>query len=264
MKNQRIIDAHAHIFPEKVAAKAVNSIGNYYGLPMRGKGTAGDLLRSGSNVNVYKYIVHSTATKPSQVKSINDFIAGIMEKTDAFIGFGTLHPGLENIKGEIDRILSLGLKGIKMHPEFQKFNIDDEDMFNIYEAIEGKLPLLMHVGDENKTSSSPKRLSKVLDMFPNLTVIAAHLGGYQAWDESMEYLIGRNLYIDTSSSLFVIDSQRATKIIRMHGVDKVLFGSDYPMWSHEEELRFIDKLDLTKEEQKLILCENAERLLGLS
>lgn len=263
MENQGIIDVHAHIFPEKVAARAVESIGNYYGLPMYGKGTASDLLKSGSKINVCKYVVHSTATRMEQVKSINDFIEAKQSENDCFIGFGTLHPGLLDIDSEVDRIIALGLKGVKLHPEFQNFSIDDEDMLKIYKAIEGKLPMLMHVGDENKTSSSPKRLAKILNMFPNLVVIAAHLGGYQMWDQSVEYLVGKNLYFDTSSSLFQLDSRKATEIIRMHGADKVLFGSDFPMWIHEEELDRFNRLDLTEKERRLILYGNAKRLLKL-
>jgi predicted TIM-barrel fold metal-dependent hydrolase len=263
MENQGIIDIHAHIFPEKVAARAVESIGKYYGLTMTGKGTASDLLKSGSRINACKYIVHSTATKVEQVRSINNFIAAKQAENDSFIGFGTLHPGLSDVDSEVERIISLGLQGIKLHPEFQEFNIDDEDMLKIYKALEGMFPLLIHVGDENKTSSSPRRLSKIIKLFPNLTVIAAHLGGYQMWEESAEYLVGRNLYFDTSSSLFKLDSRKASEIIRMHGVEKVLFGSDFPMWSHEEELKRFNRLDLTEEERRLILSGNAKRLLKL-
>lgn len=260
MKDYGIIDSHAHIFPEKIAEKAVESIGNYYGLDMSSSGTAEDLLETGNKINVYKYVVHSTATRAEQVKPINDFIAEMQEKYHCFIGLGTLHPELPDIDSEVDRIIELGLNGIKLHPDFQEFNIDDESMLPIYRAVEGRLPVLMHTGDEVKTSSRPKRLARVLDMFPDLTVIAAHLGGYQMWDESLEYLVGRNLYLDTSSSFFRLDTEKVAEIIRRHGVDKVLFGTDYPMWTHEDELGRFDNLRLTEEERRLILFENACRL----
>jgi len=260
---QKIFDVHAHIFPEKVAEKAVESIGNFYGIRMAGAGTAEDLLDSGRRINVLKYVIHSTATRVEQVGAINDFISGVQNANNCFIGFGTLHPGLENVETEVERIISLGLKGIKLHPDFQDFNIDDSEMLPIYRTLEGRLPVLMHMGDENRTSSRPKRLARIMELFPKLTIIAAHLGGYQMWDESMEYLVGKNLYFDTSSSLWKLDRTRVVEIIRRHGVNKVLFGTDYPMWSHEDELERFNRLDLTQEEREFILWKNACRLLNI-
>lgn len=264
MYTDRIIDAHVHIFPDKIAEKAVETIGRYYGIPMSCSGTVDDLLVCGRKINVYKYVVHSTATKVEQVESINNYIAEVQKSNSSLIGFGTLHPDLEDVDGETARIMSLGLKGIKLHPDFQGFNIDDENMMPVYRAIEGKLPVLIHMGDEVKTSSRPERLASVIKRFPNLKVIAAHLGGYQMWGESLEYLVGENIYLDTSSTLFILDKESAVDVIRKHGVDKVLFGTDYPMWSHEEELKRFYSLGLTKEEQRLILYENASKLLKIT
>jgi predicted TIM-barrel fold metal-dependent hydrolase len=258
----KVIDVHAHVFPDKVSEKAVASIGEYYGVVMTGAGTIEDLLGSGRKINVSKYIIHSTATKVEQVGVINDFIAEAQAQNDCFWGFGTLHPGLKRPEIEVQRILSLGLKGVKLHPEFQGFSIDDEIMMPIYEAVEGKLPLLMHMGDAVESSSRPKRLASIMDLFPGLTVIAAHLGGFMMWDESMKYLIGRNVYLDTSSSMWRLSEDKVVEIIRKHGADKVLFGTDYPMWTHEEEFRRFNRLDLTQEERELILWRNACRLLN--
>lgn len=263
MAASMIIDAHAHIFPDKIAEKAVESIGDYYGIAMSGTGTVAGLLESGSRAGIYKYVVHSTATKMEQVKPINDFIAQVKEENESFIGFGTIHPDLADIDSEVDRIAALGLEGIKLHPDFQEFNIDDESMMAVYRAAEGKLPILMHMGDEVKTSSRPRRLAKVLDLFPRLTVIAAHLGGYRMWDEALECLAGRNVYFDTSSSLFVLEPERAAGIIRNYGVEKVLFGTDYPMWTHEDELWRFNRLGMTEKESRLILSENALRLFNI-
>lgn len=259
----RIIDTHAHIFPDKIAEKAVESIGGYYGIKMAGEGTVSGLIEHGDKIGVEKYIIHSSATQVEQVNIINEFVSNVQASDNRLIGFGTLHPGLLNIPGEVERIISLGLKGIKLHPEFQGFCLDDEKMLPIYGAIEGKLPVLIHMGDEHKTSSSPARLSKILAMFPGLVVIAAHFGGYLMWDESIEFLVGKNLYMDTSSALFMLDPKKATHIIRKHGSHKMLFGSDYPMWDHKEELARFMKLDLTEDERIQILGENAAELFGI-
>lgn len=257
----RIIDIHAHIFPDKIAQKATDAIGRYYGIKMRHSGTVDCLLEAGRRIGTANYVVHSSATTVEQVKAINDYICGVQAEHPEFVGFATLHPGMGDIKGEVGRIISSGLHGIKLHPEFQNLVVDEDYMMPLYEALEGRLPVLMHIGDRNRDSSSPKRLARILDRFPELVVIAAHLGGYSVWDQSSEYLIGRNLYIDTSSSLPFMEPSKAAGIIRSHGVDKVLFGTDYPMWDHAEELERFMRLDLTEDERKAILHGNAHRLL---
>lgn len=263
MNKYKIIDIHAHIFPEKIAEKAVDAIGDYYGIKMRGVGTVDALLESGKKIGVDKYVVLPTATKVEQVEAVNKFISDVQEQYDNFVGFGSLHPGLEDQEREVDKIISLGLHGVKLHPEFQNFSLDDADMMPVYKAIEGRLPLLVHMGDENRDSSHPKKLAKILEMFPRLTVIAAHFGGYSAWDESIKYLVGKNVYFDTSSSLFKLDYKKAVDIIRNHGVEKILFGTDYPMWPHDEEFERFMKLDLTEDERRMILYGNAARLLNI-
>lgn len=257
-----IIDLHAHIFPDKVAQKAVGSIGDFYGVSMKGKGTVGDLLESGKKIGVSKYVVHSSATTVEQVRSINGYISGVQSAFSNILGFGTLHPGVEDAALEVNRILSLGLHGVKLHPDFQGFNIDDGSMLPIYEALEGRLPVLFHMGDRHSTASSPSRLAKIIGRFPGLVVIAAHFGGYSMWDEAAEYLIGRNVYMDTSSSLYYLTPERAAYMIRKHGVQKMLFGSDYPMWDHEEEYKRFMGLELSEEERRAILGTNAQKLLG--
>jgi len=261
-QSYRIIDMHAHIFPDKIAERAVDSIGKYYGISMRRSGTVTGLLESGRRIGAEKYVVHSSATNVEQVHVINDYIHSVQTEHPELVGFATLHPALADLDREVGRILNMGLQGVKLHPEFQRFAIDDEDMMPVYKALEGKLPVLVHMGDENTDTSSPVRLARVLDRFPELVVIAAHLGGYTMWDLSSEYLVGRNLYFDTCSTLPFLSLHKAVEIIRKHGVHKVLFGTDYPMWDHAEELERFLQLQLTEQERRAILSENAVRLLS--
>jgi len=258
---RRIIDIHAHAFPEAIAWKAVEHIGNHYSIKMHGTGIISDLLESADRSGVDYVVIHSTATRASQVKKVNDWVAG--HAGDKFIGFGTLHPDMEDIEGEFERIISLGLKGIKLHPDFQGFNADDAKMDRVYSVIGNRLPLLIHAGDEHLDNSSPKRLSNVLEKFPELTMIAAHLGGFKNWEEALDCLIGKNLYLDTSSAVRYMDKSLAEKIIKTHGTDKVVFGTDYPSVYHEMELEAFNKLDLNYQEKEDILYNNTARLLGL-
>ena len=260
-KEYKIIDIHDHIFPDKIAPKATEAIGRYYGIKMRHSGTVECLLEAGRRIGTENYVVHSSATTVEQVQAINDYIYCVQAGHPEFIGFATLHPDMKDIGREVDRIVSMGLHGIKLHPEFQNLTVDADYMLPLYEAAEGRLPVLIHAGDRNRDSSSPKRIARVLDRFPGLVVIAAHLGGYSVWDQSSEYLIGRNLYIDTSSSLPFMEPSAAVGIMRRHGIEKVLFGTDYPMWDHAEELERFMRLNLTEAERKAVLHDNAYRLL---
>lgn len=263
-----IIDAHAHIFPNKIAEKAVAGIGSFYnGLEMHCAGTAEDLIRSGAEAGITKFIVQSVATVPEQVESINNFISRAVKKyPDNFIGFAAMHPDYPDIEKETDRAVSLGLRGVKLHPDFQRFCIDDLKAMKIYEAAEGRLPVLIHTGDSRYQWSKPARLAKVLETFPKLDVIAAHFGGWSEWDSAVSVLGGQkygNLWTDCSSSLYAMSPERAKQIIDLYGADRVLFGTDYPMWTAEEELKRFSKLPLTKREREMILYENAKNLLKL-
>ncbi len=263
MPSYDIVDFHTHIYPAKIAHTAVDAISQFYSIAMSGQGTSEHLLQEGGKIGVSRYVVHSVATTPAQVVSINDFIARETQAHPEFVGFATLHPGFEDMASEVDRAIDLGLRGIKVHPDFQEFNIDDDAAMTIYRAIEGRLPILFHMGDKTRDFSAPRRLREVLERFPNLVVIGAHFGGYNAWEESKKYLLSQNLYFDTSSSLFCLPPEEAAQMIHAHGADKMLFGTDYPMWDHQEELARFLALPLTEEERIAILAKNARTLLKI-
>jgi predicted TIM-barrel fold metal-dependent hydrolase len=257
-----VIDMHTHAYPEKVACKAVEFLNNYYHVQCQGTGRMKDLLSSAADAGVDYLLVHAVATKPSQVENVNSWIARHL--SDHVFGFGSIHPDYPDIPRELRRIQSLGLRGVKLHPDFQEFYADSPAMFPVYKMLEGVMPVLFHAGDENSDYSSPKRIANVAEHFPGLTIIAAHLGGYSQWDEAEKYVIGKNVYLDTSSSLFKLPRERAVEIIRRHGAERVLFGTDYPLTRHREELTRFRALGLTEEEERLILFENARKLLHLA
>lgn len=261
-----IIDAHAHIYPEKIAQKATDTIGVFYDIKMEmPAGTAERLIEDGSRIGVNRYVVHSVATTAHQVRSINEFIKREVELHPEFIGFITLHQDLtdEEVEREIDWAIEKGLKGIKLHPDFQKFNIDDENVQKFYKLASGKLPILFHVGDDRYEYSKPIKLVKMAKKYPNTTFIAAHFGGYRCWDDASLYKGLNNVYFDTCSSLPFISTKKAKEIIDMLGVEKFFFATDFPMWDAKNELERFNKIPLTDSEREMILNKNVKRLLKL-
>ncbi len=261
---RKVLDFHAHLFPDNIAEKAAKNLHEYYGLPLASNGKFEDLLASARRQKITAMVVHSTATTASQVEKVNSYVHETVTKYKNIYGFGTIHYAYPDFEKELERIKSMGLRGIKLHPDFQNFDIDDPKMFPIYEKIiDLDLPILFHVGDENTTASKPHRLANLMDRYPKMRVIAAHFGGYSDWEESYEVLAGRDLYMDTSSSLSNIDYGLAMKIIEKHGVDKFLFGTDFPLMYHEQELELFDKLPLSDADKEKILWDNGAKLLGI-
>lgn len=261
-----IIDTHAHIYPEKIAQKATDTIGIFYDIKMEmPAGTTERLIEDGSRVGITRYVVHSVATTAHQVRSINEFLKSEIEKHPEFIGFITLHQDLteEEVSHEIDWALENGFKGIKLHPDFQKFYIDDESVEKFYRSASGKLPILLHVGDDRFEYSKPKRLVKMAKKYPQTTFISAHFGGYRCWDDAYLYKGLKNVYFDTCSSLPFITTERAKEIIDMLGVERFFFATDFPMWDATNELERFNKIPLTSEEREMIFSKNIKKLLNL-
>ena len=257
-----IIDAHAHVFPDRIAKRATDAVFEFYGFakPKEERGTAALLTEQLKAAGVDKAIVHSSATNGAHVGKTNDWLAALPR--EHFIPFGTMHPEMQNKGEEIERMISLGLKGIKLHPDFQQFSMDDPLAEEIYEAAEGKLPILFHTGDYRQDYSNPKRLLKMMRKYPGLSCIAAHMGGWSVWESDAQCLYGENVYFDTSSTLWFISEKKAVELIREHGADKILFGTDYPVMSVNEELKRFNRLELTEEEREKILSKNVLHLLG--
>lgn len=262
----RMIDFHCHIYPEKIAEKATLATGTFYnaGLP-KGAGTVTDLLRQCDAAGVERALVQSVATTPAQVRSINEFIAAtVAAHSDRFIGFGTLHPDSADPEADVAHLLELGLRGVKLHPDIQRFALNEPRSLRLFAACQDRLPFLVHAGDCRFQYSNPEQLVPVLKQFPHTTVIAAHLGGYTVWQQAADALCGQfdNLYVDCSSSLFAMTPEEGAALIRRYGTERVLFGTDYPMWNVAEEVQRFLALPLTQQELEQVAHKTAEQLLG--
>ena len=259
-----IIDIHTHVYPAAVAAKATKSIEDFYELPGGGMdGTVERLLQQGDKAGIHQFVILPVGMRPDRVRHVNDFILGQVANQPRFIGFGTVHAAMENIGDEADYILRSGLRGIKMHPDFQVFDIDDPRLFPMYEAVSGKIPVMPHMGDPRYDYSHPAKLRHILELFPNLQVIATHFGGYSMYDTAYELLRDTNCVFDISSSMMFMPEGTAEKYINAYGAEHMAFGTDYPLWDPVVETERFFKLKLTDDQFEQIACKTAQRVLGL-
>ena len=239
----KVIYFHAHVFNPKIAHLAVANLEQHYKMPWSCSGTLEDMKQNMQESGFFKAVLFSTPTKPQQTVMNNDFLLSI--KDNCFIIFASIHPDYEDIKSEIQRVKDAGVKGFKFHPDFQRFNIDDDKALRMYECIGENYPIVLHVGDPELDFSAPERLARVIKIFPELTFVAAHMGGYSKWNSDAKYLLGKNIYIDTSSTMQSISPVKMVELIHKHGADKVLFGTDYQAVSLKEEFEKFMKLNLS-------------------
>ena len=260
-----IIDIHTHIYPDKIARKATESVRDFYQLEgaVKMDGTVDMLLQRGAQAGISRYVVLPVSNAPNRVRSINSFILEQTVLHDNFIGFGTLHADMENLNEEAQWIIAQGLKGIKMHPDSQRFPIDDPRLFPVYDAIQGKIPVLLHMGDQRYNYSHPVRLRKILGIFPKLEVIAAHFGGYSMFHTARELLWDTDCVFDISSAMMFMERGEAERYINSYGAERMAYGTDYPLWDPVTEVQRFQSLKLSGRQFDQIAHKTAERVLKL-
>ena len=223
------------------------------------------MLDRATKVGVDRFLVFSVATKASQVSGINEFIAEQVAAHPEFIGLGTAHQDCEDFGAVLDEVERLGLQGIKLHPDMQKFNLDDPRMMPLYRgAAERGLTMLFHVGDERYDYSAPERLARVMDAIPDLKVHAAHFGCCRIWDRrpvvmAAQVLKGANVAFDTSSTLKWAPKDVVLYLIDQLGIDHIMWGTDFPMWSPSDEIERFLALGLSHEDNQKVFYDNFAR-----
>lgn len=257
------IDCHDHVYNRRIAKHAVSGVGDFYNVEMNCTGIADELIGIAENSPIKHFVINAVALTPKHVNSLNNFIISECEKHKEFSGLATLHPDMENADEEIERVIAAGIKGIKLHPDTQNFNADCENAMKLYEKIAGRLPLLIHSGDYRYNMSHPERIAHIIDTFPNLTVVAAHLGGWSIYDEAVPYMLDRKCFMDISSVMPFMPPEKVLGFIKLYGADRLIFGSDFPMWNPIKEYESFMALELSDEERAKILWKNASNVFGI-
>lgn len=284
-----IIDFHTHIFPDKIAEGAIKSIekstlehqgilinsGLSEDMPSAAEqfmavipATLDAIKKSMNENHIDASVVLPIATTLTQSASINKFAAEINNKNGIY-SFGSLHPFQEDWESVLYNIKEQGLRGIKLHPEYQKFYIDCPEAVRVLKKCEElDLIVMLHAGNDvgiaPPSHCMPDRLRRVLDCHVSgEKIIAAHLGGWDAWDDVEKYLVETPVYFDTSYTLSCIDKEQFVRIVKNHGSDKILFGTDSPWRNQGKTAEQLSSVGLTDEELENIFYKNAQKLLKI-
>ena len=261
----KIIDVHVHAWPEKIASRAREELENVFGTKLVGEPTVDTLLKFMDKNSIDMSFICAVAVKPEQVTSINNWLFDI--KNDRLGVMCALHPLFSGWRDEILRIKDKG-NGIKFQPEFQGFCVDDDKMFYIYEEIEkNDLPVIFHCGEELSGTmlvrSSPQRISRVIDKFPHMKVIAAHFGGFRMWDEVKKHLLGKDVYMDTSFFFDYLPRDEVVSFLGTHPVDRIVFGTDFPLIDQKKDIDALKNIDIPSDLKEKIFFRNASSLMNI-
>jgi predicted TIM-barrel fold metal-dependent hydrolase len=266
-----IIDFHTHAFPDKLADRAIQALleegQKKHDVKAHLDGKISSLLESMDRNNIEKSVICSIATRPSQFEPILEWSKQI--RSERIIPFPSIHPDAPNGPEQVRQVKAEGFKGIKFHPYYQDFDIDDRRLFPIYEELQRQqLTTVMHTGFdlafERTRRCDPVKIVSVLDAFPGLRLVTTHLGAWEDWEEVEKHMSGKKIYMEISYSLDCMAKETARRIIMNHPPDHILFGSDSPWEDQGRAISLLKDLGLGEDMERMILKENAERLLHLS
>lgn len=267
-----IVDFHTHMFPEKIAAKTIAKLENIAQVKAFADGTEGGLVASMKEAGVGLSIVLPVVTAPQQFHTINTFAAKLNETYSAkyprLLSFGGIHPDSSDYKEQLRTVQKLGLKGIKLHPDYQMTYFDDIKYMRILDyASELGLISVIHAGVDigfpQHVHCNVDRICNVVREVAPKNMVLAHFGGFGLWEEVEERLAGREVYLDTAYTFGFIKDETFLRILKKHGAGNVLFATDSPWSGQKESLGYLQKLPVSKEDLDKILWQNAYRLLGI-
>lgn len=261
-----IIDFHTHIFPDKIAGRTLDYLSDIFGASPFADGTHTGLCDSMKKAGVDVSVSLPAVTKVSQVESINRFASAFTE--GAVISFGGIHPECENYKEILKEIKNLGLKGIKLHPDYQDTYFNDIRYKRIISyATELGLIISVHAGQDPKCPDNihctPTMAEEVLNEVEPEKLVLAHMGGNELWSEVEERLVGRNVYFDTGVILDRMPQEQFLRMVREHGADRIVFGTDSPWADQKKFVEILKEMPLEEEERNQIFAGTAVKLLGL-
>ncbi len=262
-----LIDFHTHCFPDHLAPKALQNLQQVVHRAPCTDGTSKDLLEKCGGWGVDAAVCLNIATSPAHQTKVNDFAISINDRQQIF-AFGSVHAENPDAVQEIYRLHEAGILGIKLHPDFQNFDVLDRRMVPIYDACaEVGMLCLFHSGRDpispDHVHVQPDQVLRIRKLFPRLRMILAHMGGLSMWDEVEEKLLGTGIFMDTAYTKGQLPPEQFVRMIHKHGAENILFGSDCPWQSSRETADYIDSLPISSVEKDRIYYQNAKELLQM-
>jgi len=259
------IDVHTHVFDHKIAHKVLAQLEAHYSISPVGNGHVDDLIARLDKVEIDKAVVLTAATAPDQVIPANNWAIKLKKQNPRLIPFGTIHPDFDRNEAELDRLEKHGIKGLKFHPDFQGYRLDDNAFFELMEMVQDRFICMFHVGDilpPDENPSCPRKLAFLRKTFPKPVMIAAHMGGYQHWEYALEHLINTDIFVDTSSVTNFVDDNLLARLFDAYDWDRILFGSDYPLFDPVVEIQQLSKRLKLNDSQLDIILSTAGNILN--
>ena len=263
----KIFDTHTHVFPDKIAKQAIAHLRELAnGIPAYTEGTASDLAAKAAEAGYCGWMNCPVVTRPGQAKSVIAWAAALNQWPH--LSLGGIHPDDEDKTSLLQQMQELGLHGVKLHPEYQEFRLDDPRMEEVWNYCEEhSFPVLIHAGEDvgfrPPYHSEPRCFVELAKRHPGLLIVAAHTGGWKLWDQVEELFpnAGDNLFVDTSFSMqFMKDPSQMARIIRKIGVDHVLFGTDSPWSDLKHSIKEIMECGLDSNELEAVFWKNARKV----
>jgi uncharacterized protein len=260
----RVIDFHTHAFPDAVAAKAIPYLETEAAVKAATDGTIASLLASMDRAGIETSIICSIATKPAQFTPILEWSRTIA--SDRIVPFASVHPDDPDGPAHVRAVREAGLKGVKMHPYYQNYTFTENRMFPIYEAVvESGLILISHTGFDiaypRDRIADPAKIVDISRRYPDLKLVASHLGAWEDWDQVEEVLLGREIFLEISYTLGILSDDRIVSLLTRHPADYLLFGTDCPWDDQTRALEHFLGLPLPDSLKEKMLYANAQRLL---
>lgn len=279
-----MIDFHTHTFPSAISKKVLAKLSKLSHTQYFTDGSVEGLLASMEEASIDYSVNLPVMTTSEQVEKVNSSL--IAEKENLFqkgiITFGGMHPDYEDYKKELIRLRENGILGIKIHPAYQNTDIDDIKMMRIIDfASKQGLIILTHAGIDigiyDHNYASAKQILKIIDTIHPPKFVLAHMGNWGCWEDVERDLAGADVYFDTAFALGAVTPDKANsgtpylttnlsdedfvRIVRKHGVNKILFATDSPWEDQKDYVGRIKRLPLSDMEQNMIFSENARNLL---
>jgi predicted TIM-barrel fold metal-dependent hydrolase len=255
-----VVDGHCHVWPDSVAARALAAPSR--DLKRFGDGTVSSLLEAMDAGGIDRAVCLGVANTADRVEAANRFAGSL---PDRLIGFGSVHPDLP-LEENLESLRRYGLRGVKVHPLFQGYALDDARLVELLDAMQGQYVVVVHVGlgGQGSERCTPLMFRELALALPRLGLVACHFGGYHQLDEAAELVVGLpNVHLDTSwpPGVGSLDRVRVREVMERHGPERVCFASDWPMADPGADAAEIRGLGFSEDVTDGVLGGNLLRLI---